>query len=323
MTRQKDSTIFEEELRPAMEKLEALRRKKYAAYQSHKKTAALLALALIPAALHTDYRILNGTGFPFISLLTALSLAVWAIAPRLTYAAAYKKHALPALAALFGDFIYQEDGGIPEEDLQRSKILPHYDRITAEDYFKGRYKNTELCFAEIRLKEERKIKKYERSKYVEKTELVDVFQGLAVLVTLPENKFFGHTVAVQNRGRIAEYLHEKATGLKRADLVSPTFEKDYDVYTSDQVEARYLIDPIMIERIQELKGFYGTQGISLAYYDNHFLALIPSRKNLFEPPKINIQTLDTETLAYLKQEIENVLHIIDHLKLYNAGKRRN
>jgi hypothetical protein len=313
----------EKDITPALEKLDAFRREKYAAYQTHKKTAALLALVLVPAALLVDSNMLRDTAFPIVTIFVLLLLTIWALAPKLGYAAAYKKQALPALAALLGDFTYQENGSIPAEEMRPSKILPHYDRITSEDYFKGRYKNTDVCFAEIKLEEERRTTKYERGKYVEKTEFVIVFQGIAVLVTLPENKFYGHTIAVQNRGSIAEYLHEKATGLKRADLVSPAFEKDYDVYTSDQVEARYLIDPLMIERIQALKGFYDTEGISLAYYDNRFLALIPSKKNLFEPPKIDIRTLHPETLLALKEEIENVLHIIDQLKLYDPRKHRD
>ncbi|TNE31677.1 MAG: DUF3137 domain-containing protein [Alphaproteobacteria bacterium] len=323
MAQEKDIPAAGEDIAPALEKLDAFRREKYASYQKHKKTAALLALVLVPAALLIDANMLPDTDFPIAAICSLLLLTVWAIAPRLTYAAAYKKHALPALAALLGDFTYQEDGKIPAEDMRPSKILPHYDRITSEDYFKGRYKNTDVCFAEIKLEEEQRTMKYERGKYVEKKEFVAVFQGIAVLVTMPENKFFGHTIAVRNRGSIAEYLHEKATGLKRADLVSPAFEKDYDVYTSDQVEARYLIDPLMIERIQALKGFYDTEGISLAYYDNRFLALIPSEKNLFEPPKIDIRTLHPEILLALKQEIENVLHIVDQLRLYDPRKHRD
>jgi len=313
----------EKDIRLAVEKLEAFRLEKYAAYQRHRKTSALLAFLFIPAALFSDGKILTACDLPITSMFTVIALLIWAILPRLTYAAAYKKHALPALAAMLGDFIYQEDGSIPADDMIPSKILPHYDRISAEDYFQGRYKDTDICFAELRLEEKHTTTKYVRGKYIKESEFRDVFRGLAVLVTLPKNKFYGHTIVVQNRGSIAEYLHEKATWLKRANLVSPLFEKDYDVYTSDQVEARYLIDPVMTERIQELKGFYGTTGISLAYYDSRFLALIPSKKNLFEPPKISIQTLDLETLAHLKREIENVLHIVDHLRLYDAKKQRD
>lgn len=313
----------ETDLRPAIEKLESFRREKYAAYRLHQKTALLLGLVLFPAALLADSVLLTSADFPVITFLLFLLLVYWVILPKRAYAAAYKKQALPAIAALLGDFTYQQGGSISEEELRPSKILPHYDRITGEDYFKGRYKNTDIRFSEIRLEEERKTTEYRHGKYVEKKEFFDVFRGIAVLVTLPENKFFGHTVVVQNRGSIAEYLHEKATGLKRADLVSPAFEKDYDVYTSDQVEARYLIDPVMIERIQALKGFYDTSGILLAYYDSRFLALIPSKKNLFEPPKIDIRTIQPETLLSLKQEIENILHIIDHLRLYNPHQKHD
>ena len=73
---------------------------------------------------------------------------------------------------------------------------------------------------------------------------------LAVLLTQGTKRFHGHTIMTQDKGKVGSWFKEKTSSFKRADLVDPEFEKLFDVFTTDQVEARYLIDPRIIENLK-------------------------------------------------------------------------
>ena len=92
------------------------------------------------------------------------------------------------------------------------------------------------------------------------------------------------------------------------------------MFTNDQTEARYLIDPNMIERIKALAGLYETDGISAAYYEDKMLLLLPTKKNFFEPADIKVKATDPESVISMKREVGHMMHLVDHLELYDSRK---
>jgi len=110
--------------------------------------------------------------------------------------------------------------------------------------------------------------------------------------------------------------------MKRADLVDPEFEKLFDVFTTDQVEARYLIDPRIVENLKELYSEYSGKQMMAAFYEDRFLILIGSDVNHFEPASIDVPATDVESLMAMKREIEGILSIVERLSLYDPKKAR-
>lgn len=210
---------------------------------------------------------------------------------------------------MFGPFSYNADGQIPMGELKSSKIIPNHDRYKSEDHFEGQYKGTKIRFAEIELEVRRRSGK--------RTHYVTVFKGLAVLISMKRKKFTGHTILIKNANKLFQWFTEKTDGLKRADLVDPVFEKMFDVFTNDQVEARYLVDPKIIERYKAMATNYNSEGISAAYYGGNLLILIPSKANLFEPAGLDTQATDLQAVIKIKQEVESILYVIDELELYS------
>ncbi len=310
-----DNEAFYKKVLPQLEQLEVVRQAKLAVYLFRRRIAIPLAGVLTPVCLFLDFLILrmqsgsddSGTG---VTIAVLGGLYWWVTQPKRQYALAYKKDILPQIARLFGNLVYTADGKIPMTELKLSKIIPSHDRYTSEDHFTGTYKGIKITLSEIHLESRRRSGK--------RTTYVTEFKGLAVLIGMPREKFYGHTLLLQDKNRIGKWFTEKSHKLNRADLVDPEFEKAFDVYTNDQVEARYLIDPSMIENLKKMRDGYKAREFTTAYFKNQVLVLLPSSRNYFEPADINVKATHPETIIDMKEELGLVLNLVDHLEIYDA-----
>ncbi|MCB1840732.1 MAG: DUF3137 domain-containing protein, partial [Alphaproteobacteria bacterium] len=293
--------------RPQLEELEVIRQEKYALYKKRRTIAMPLAATLGPLLAYVDYWLLwlqssNDDSAAGLSVAFLGGLYAWVTSPKRQYASAYKNEILPKLANLFGRFTYTPNGQIPVHLMQPSKILPAHDRYESEDHFIGKYKEVGIQFCEIDLKQRRRSNK--------RTYYVTIFKGLAVLLDMSKKRFYGHTILDKDRGKISEWFVSRSHGLKKANMVDPEFEKLFDAYTDDQVEARYLIDPLMIEKLKGLYEEYNGEKMVAAFYDSKMLILISSKHNHFEPADISVPATDPESVLNMKREIGQVLSII-------------
>lgn len=319
--RTKQEEDFLKACQPHLEALENIRQKKLQSYSWRKRVAMGGATAFVPPLAYLDFWLLflqRSSGDDSIGGITALFLGAlywWLTQPRREYARAYKDKILPQLAELFGGFLYWDDGAIPVYKMQSSKILPRHDKYEAQDYFVGQYKGVNVEFSEVDFKQKRRSKN--------RTYYVSVFKGLAVLLDMNSRRFFGHTLLDRDRSMMVEWFKEKSGGLKRANLVDPEFEKIFDVYTNDQVEARYLIDPVMIENLKSLQDEYDGENITAAFYESKLLVLIKSDHNYFEPAKLEVPATDPRSILRMKREIGQILSLIDRLSLYDPDRVTN
>ncbi len=300
-----------------LEALEVLRQEKYAVYKKRKMIAWPAAAILGPILGYVDYWLLwlqssNDDGAAGLSVVFMGALYAWVTQPKRQYASAYKVEILPKLANLFGNFSYTPGGQIPVHLMQPSKILPAHDKYESEDHFIGKYKEVGIQFCEINLQQRRRSKN--------RTYYVSIFKGLAIMLDMSKKRFYGHTILDKDRGKISEWFTSRSHGLKKANMVDPEFEKLFDAYTDDQVEARYLIDPVMIEKLKALYEEYDGEKMVAAFYESKMLILIASNHNHFEPANITVPATDPESVLNMKKEIGEVLSIIDQLDLYDPRK---
>ena len=315
--RSADDHLFLEKSRIHLEALEIVRQEKFKSYQARKKIAVPVVTILTPIIGYIDYWLLllqSSSDDKGAGLTVAFLGAVywWVTDPKRQYAKAYKQKMLPEIARLFGNFQYQLNGQIPVSTMQASGILPRHDVYKAEDYFSGTYQGVAIQFCEMEFKQRRKSGK--------NTTYVTVFKGLGIMLDLKTKRFYGHTILDRDKGKIASWFKEKSSKLKTANLVDPEFEKLFDVYTSDQVEARYLIDPVMIERIKGLQAEYEGESLVAAFYESRMLILIQSKHNHFEPADLQIPATDPRSVLNMKREIGEILSVIDRLSLYDPAK---
>jgi len=310
---------FIEKTKQQLEELELIREEKLATFLFRKRIAVPLAVVLTPIIGGFDYFLLwlQRSSDDSVAGLCVVFLGVlywWVTKPRREYTKAYKQEILPALAKLFGNFSYELWGKIPMSLLDSSKIIPGHDIYKSEDLFSGQYMGVDIQFAEMHLER--------RHRNGKRTDYVTVFKGLAVLLNMKSKRFYGHTVMDYNKGKIGEWFKERTLDLKRANLVDPVFEERFDVYTNDQVEARYLIDPSMIERLNAVYEKYDGHKMAAAFYDSKMLILISSNHNYFEPAQLEVPATDPRSVLSMKKEIGEILSLVERLSLYDPCEIR-
>ena len=312
--RQSTDDEFYQRVLPELTTLEKIRQIKQKVYQFRRRIAMIISPVVFPMTGWVDWWLLkmqsgSDDSAAGLTVIVGSALWWWVTQPKRQYAKAYKDQILPKIARLFGDLTYDSSGRIEMDAMKGFKIVPSHDRYEVDDYFRGSYRGTALQFSEIELSERRRSGK--------RTTYVTVFKGLAILIRLPRQKFAGHTVLVGNSFSMVQWFKKKSLGLQRADLVDPAFEKEYDVYTDDQVEARYLIHPTMIEKIKAIRDSYNADGVMAAYQKDSLLILMKSDKNHFEPAGLDVPATEPSTLVSMKHEVEQVMNLVDLMEQYD------
>ena len=116
-----------------------------------------------------------------------------------------------------------------------------------------------------------------------------MFNGLLAELAFP-GRFSGVTVVAKDGGLLGNAFRDfvQASGLERVRLEDPRFEERYQVYSSDQISARALLTPAVMERLMELERHTeGDPPRLVAEYGTLRVALSKGKtENLFEPPSI-------------------------------------
>lgn len=296
---------FKKKCKVQLDSLEKLRIEKLVVYNQRIKVglAATVLISMISICIIQAYNF-DFDNIKLIIIPFAL-VFIWARKPKAQYIKTYKDVIIPELVKSFGNFIYKGSHKILMADMLPSKIIPSYTTYVSEDYFSGRYKGVNIEFAEIKLV-------HNSGKHSKMR-----FDGIAILLKLEKKKFHGHTIINRNTGSIKGALTKWKTGLKPANMVDPEFEKLFDIYTDDQVEARYLIDMAMIESLKKLNSSSNVTSLTAAFYGGDMLILMGSNYNHFEPADLNTPANMLDGIVSTKEDIDNVLSIIDVLDLYD------
>lgn len=231
-----------------------------------------------------------------IPFLLGFAVAVpWLIAlsiPAGRYAKAFKRELMPLLLRHHGELRYVE-GAVPAVgELVARGLLPRYDRAEIDDALTGRYAGYDLCLSEIEL--ERKSGKNTST----------VFNGL-LLVLAVDTPFLGTTM-VLDKSRPAP------SGLMPIRLEDPRFASIYDVYGNDQVEARVVLTPAVMERLLSMAdgGDFFPPSCLVERHSITFAVAQTGTRLLFEPPSLQAHDAATQ-LQYLEDELALVFRLVD------------
>jgi len=139
-----------------------------------------------------------------------------------------------------------------------------------------------------------------------------------VILAFEANKpFESHTIIVS---KLAPDRHHSFK-LEPVTLEDPKFCRDYNVYSSDQTEARYLITPSFMERFRKLKVAFKTTDIACAFFKNKVIFALDNEglsglsKNLFEIDAYSAFTDDREAINIFYNELTSVLDMAAYFKL--------
>lgn len=109
------------------------------------------------------------------------------------------------------------------------------------------------------------------------------------------------------------YVQKKK--MQDVKLEATAFEKRFNVYTKDQVEARYLLTPAFMDRLQNLETAFGTRKIKCSFFDDQIMFAIPTRRDLFELGCLYKPLSSNSDIENFYKELTSIQQMIDHFKL--------
>lgn len=233
----------------------------------------------------------------------------------------YRKQFKQEVIGKIINFIEEKINYLPADFISRSEFsnsgifLEGIDRYKGDDLFHGSIDKTEIEFSEVHA--EYKTTTTD-SKGRKTTHWHTIFKGIFFKADF--NKHFqGRTVVLTDTaekilGRFGKKLQSMSFG--RADLVNledPEFEKEFVVYGTDQVEARYILSTALMERITKYKELTG-RAIQLSFAHSSVYIAIPFGKDLFEP-KLFDSLHDFEVLDEYFQTLSLTLSLVEALNL--------
>ena len=187
------------------------------------------------------------------------------------------------------------------------KVLPRSDRETLQDELVGERNGTPLEFFEAKLEERRTTTD---SKGNSRTTWVTVFHGQIWVFKAP--KAFHGTTRIARDSGVFNALGSMGANTHRAKLEDPVFEKAFEVYTTDQVEARYLLTPDVMQALLDLETSFKGAKLRCTFHDNKIYAAAEGG-NLFEPGSM-MKSLDNPVrVADLLEDFASVFHLVDTL----------
>lgn len=132
--------------------------------------------------------------------------------------------------------------------------------------------------------------------------------------TMDFNKYFeGKTEIVANNN--INIIDNKISNLQKVRIEDPIFEKYFNVYSNNQVEARYILSTSLIERLNEFAKLVSiNKNFKLSFKNNKMYLKLSFKKDLFEP-KLFKTVYDEESAIEYYKSIVLSLEIIKQLGL--------
>ncbi len=138
-------------------------------------------------------------------------------------------------------------------------------------------------------------------------------RGVLLKYTFPKS-FSKHTFLFENKISSQKLIYKKRSGFQKVNLEDIDFSKDYSVFSTDQVEARYLLTASFIERFKNIENAFNPIFQRAEFKDNKLYILIGTKRDLFKMGSLNEETSYTHFYK-LFQEFYSVIDIIEQLKL--------
>jgi len=236
-----------------------------------------------------------------------------------TYVANFKKSIIKELVAFLDPSLtYLSTGCINKQTFRNCGIFhERIDRYEGDDFVEGTVGSTQIEFSEIHAEEKRERMDSDGRR---NTEWRTIFKGLFFCADF--NKHFkGETYVLTDIAESAlGFIGTKLQKMNKSHgqlikLEDPVFEKEFVVYGDDQIEARYILSPALMERIVKLRQ-KSKRRVQLSFINSCVYIAIPYAKDLFEP-RLFAKNADFEGFEEYFEDLSLALGIVEDLNLNN------
>ncbi len=141
-----------------------------------------------------------------------------------------------------------------------------------------------------------------------------IFDGIFIYLSMNKN-FSGKTIVTKDISPVGNWVANQFTSLENVKLEDPTFEREFEVYSSNQTEARYILSPTFMELLLKLRTLFTSNNIQCSFYNDRLLLMIPCDKDRFEPASIFQPATFVDEMKMILSEMQTIFQIIETLKL--------
>lgn len=300
------ATYFKDKIEPVLAEVEANRLVKYASYKRRMSIAIVLSIAAFIGSLIAEANMHGEGELVKISIGFIIAIFAWAYLPARRYMDDVKCKFLPVVCQFFGNMTYAMNGTSSIESKYAGEIFPSFTSQNNEDFIQGEYKGVALSLHETKLKRKSGKKR------------VVVFRGLVLELDFKKN-FTGKTLLLKDAGTMGNFFTGSSfNNLQLVQLEDPEFESIFQVFSSDQVEARYVLTTAFMQRLLDLARLRSSDKypkVQCVFEANKLIISIPSSLNLFEPAGLNKSAFQLDDIHSFLAQMKDVFNLVDVLKL--------
>lgn len=233
---------------------------------------------------------------PQLWVLTVVLAGMAGYIPVRRIARAAKGDVLASLCKPLG-VTYEADGFAPPayDTFRELRLLQPSDHNKFEDHFAGAREGRPFQLYEANL-----VQGSGRSART-------VFRGQLLKLAYPRT-FDGVTVVLRDSGWLDRFACPP--GLAKVGLEDPRFEEIFEVFGSDQVEARAILTPTVMEQILALEAAYAGEHIRCAFVRGDVLVAVEGR-NRFEMGSMFSTLVDRSRVEAVAADLAAVFKLMD------------
>ena len=119
--------------------------------------------------------------------------------------------------------------------------------------------------------------------------------------------------------KIYRHFHPKKATTKVV-LEGLSFMHNWRILTDNQIEARYILTPLFMEKMLEIKRLFRGKHIDFSFFDNKLLIAVHTRKNMFETTSLFVPALSYHKVRDVVSQLHSIFAIIEVI-LSETGKK--
>jgi len=231
------------------------------------------------------------------------AFALWAWLKK-SFEKKIKKVIMPTLMQAIPGFYWQEKPPVTSEDISAAKLFPNDKSCskTFDDCFLGKYRGVEVLMSECSYEIHRNKHTY------------TVFNGVVIRMSMNKS-FEGITVVRPKTVEVTDCSDLKKAHLEQVVLEDKEFNDNFSIYSTDQIESRYLLTTAFMERLKNLTSAFVSLGTFCSFHDKYIYLAPYTTGDLFNLCSLTKPITNSKQFEILFDEFVSILQFVDHFKL--------
>lgn len=205
-------------------------------------------------------------------------------------------------------FTFKHDYHIERSTFMKTKIFPHskVDFYNGENLIIGKIGETDFRLCELEV-EQRNADSYIPD--------LPVFNGIFLEADFHKH-FKGRTLVLPRYKTVVfpKFLSRfNALGKESITMEDPYFNEKFVVYSSDPVEARYILSPLMMNDLKKVSARF-KRGICISFYQGEMFVAVDWQRD-FLYPFWGVEATDKDPIKSYYKDLILFLKLIDDLNL--------